>query len=197
MVTYGALADSSIARGALSSSAPAAALRHVNGIARDNKAIALLSIAGIFKRAGFTLDTYREAMKLVRQHARIVAHFHPDRFGGKPATSSIAYWPRVCTEISLKPDYRAEARLPFPVANAMNGSGRYSEGHTIQQGWWVRTAPNTHHSSWSGSPMDRRRDLDRAIWCYEAWARALPSRSWAVNTRMPLTAPAHWQNRTR
>src|SRR5262245_33524727 len=24
-------------------------------------------------------------MELVRQYARIVAHFHPDRFGGKPA----------------------------------------------------------------------------------------------------------------
>ena len=28
-----------------------------------------------------------QAMELVRQHARIVAHFHPDRFGGKPLIS--------------------------------------------------------------------------------------------------------------
>src|SRR4051794_26419159 len=40
-------------------------------------------MAAILKRAGSTLDTYREAMELIRQHARIVAHFHPDRFGGK------------------------------------------------------------------------------------------------------------------
>jgi len=78
------LADFSIARDALSP-AQAAALRHVDAVARDREATALLSIAAIFKRAGFALDTYREAMELVRQHARIVAHFHPDRFGGKSA----------------------------------------------------------------------------------------------------------------
>ena len=44
-----------------------------------------MSVAAIFKRAGFALDDYSQAMELVRQHARIVAHFHPDRFGGKPA----------------------------------------------------------------------------------------------------------------
>lgn len=42
-------------------------------------------MASIFHRAGLTLDDYNEAMELVRQHGRIVAHFHPDRFGGKPA----------------------------------------------------------------------------------------------------------------
>ena len=76
--------DFSIARDALSP-AQAAALRHVDAIARDKEAAALSSITAICKRAGLALDTYNEAMELVRQHARIVAHFHPDRFGGKPA----------------------------------------------------------------------------------------------------------------
>jgi hypothetical protein len=67
------------------SPAQAAALRHVEAIARDNEDTGLLSIAAICKRAGLTIDSYNEAMELVRQHARIVAHFHPDRFGGKPA----------------------------------------------------------------------------------------------------------------
>ena len=57
----------------------------MEAIARDHEATALLTIAAIFKRAGSALDTYSEAMELVRRHARIVAHFHPDRFGGKPA----------------------------------------------------------------------------------------------------------------
>lgn len=67
------------------SPAQAAALRHVDAIARDKEATALMSITAICIRAGVTLDTYKEAMELVRQHARIVAHFHPDRFGAKPA----------------------------------------------------------------------------------------------------------------
>jgi hypothetical protein len=78
------LPDFSIARDTLSP-AQAAALRHVDAIARDKGATALLSITAICKRAGLALDTYNDAMELVRQHARIVAHFHPDRFGGKPA----------------------------------------------------------------------------------------------------------------
>jgi len=78
------LPDFSIARDTLSP-AQAAAVRHVEAMARDKETTPLSSIAAIFERAGFTLDTYSEAMELVRQHARIVAHFHPDRFGGKPA----------------------------------------------------------------------------------------------------------------
>jgi len=78
------LPDFPIARDPLSA-AQAAALRHVVTLARDQEAAALLTISGISKRAGLALDTYNEAMELVRQHARIVAHFHPDRFGGKPA----------------------------------------------------------------------------------------------------------------
>ncbi len=76
--------DSSIARDALSP-AQAAALRHVGAIARDKEVAALSSITATFQRAGFALDTYTEAIDLVRQHARIAVHFHPDRFGGKPA----------------------------------------------------------------------------------------------------------------
>jgi hypothetical protein len=74
------LPDFSIARDPLSP-AQAAALVHVDAIARDKEAAALLSITGICKRAGLAPDRYHEAMELVRRHARIVAHFHPDRFG--------------------------------------------------------------------------------------------------------------------
>jgi hypothetical protein len=66
------------------SPAQTAALRHVDATARDKEATALSSIAAIFKRAGLAVDAYNGAMEMVRQHARIVAHFHPDRFGGKP-----------------------------------------------------------------------------------------------------------------
>lgn len=44
-----------------------------------------MSITAICKRAGLAMEAYNEAIELVRQHAQIVAHFHPDRFGGKPA----------------------------------------------------------------------------------------------------------------
>lgn len=77
--------DVSISRDTLSA-AQIAALGHVEATARDKEAAALLSIAGILERAGYGLETYSEAIDCVRQHARIVLHFHPDRFGRKPAS---------------------------------------------------------------------------------------------------------------
>jgi len=65
------------------STAQSAALGHVEATARDSEPTALLSIAGIFERAGCGLESYSEAIELIRQHARIVRHFHPDRFGVK------------------------------------------------------------------------------------------------------------------
>jgi hypothetical protein len=66
------------------SAAQSAALRHAETLARDRETTALFSISGVFERAGYQLENYRAAMELIRQHARIVLHFHPDRFGGKP-----------------------------------------------------------------------------------------------------------------
>lgn len=79
------MSDVSISRETLSA-AQSAALRHVETTARNRDAAAVLSITGIFERAGYGLDDYSEAIESVRQHARIVLHFHPDRFGFKPAS---------------------------------------------------------------------------------------------------------------
>lgn len=57
----------------------------MDAIARDNEAAALLFITGVCKRAELALGIYNNAIDVVRQHARIVAHFHPDRFGAKRA----------------------------------------------------------------------------------------------------------------
>ncbi|HKE24547.1 MAG TPA: DUF3626 domain-containing protein [Bryobacteraceae bacterium] len=67
------------------SPAQAAALRHVDAMARDKSVVALSSISAICQRAGLAPGLYNAAMDVVRQDARIVAHFHPDRFGGKPS----------------------------------------------------------------------------------------------------------------
>jgi len=69
--------------GDLLSAAQSAALRHVEAMARGREDTALSSIAAIFERAGFGLENYTEAMESIRRDARIVLHFHPDRFGHK------------------------------------------------------------------------------------------------------------------
>jgi hypothetical protein len=53
----------------------------VEWAARESEAAALRDISGIFERAGYGLENYREAIESLRQHARIVLHFHPDRLG--------------------------------------------------------------------------------------------------------------------
>lgn len=56
-----------------------AALRHVEATAEAAEASALLSIAGIFERAGYRMEIYHDAIESIRRHARIALHFHPDR----------------------------------------------------------------------------------------------------------------------
>src|SRR5262249_46243648 len=110
--------------------------------------------------------------------------------------SLTAFWRRECTEISLRPDYRAEARQRLRAASATNGNARYSDMHTTTKAYRYRSAPNTDRSSWSVSPTGRRRALDRATASFEARAQGLPSRSWAANIRMPPTGSAPLQHRT-
>jgi hypothetical protein len=68
------------------SAAQSAALRHVEARANARDTTSLLSIAGILERAGCGLETYLAVVELVRQHARIAVHFHPDRLGHKAAS---------------------------------------------------------------------------------------------------------------
>ena len=68
------------------SAAQSAALRHVEATADERESGSLLSIAGILERAGYGLETYRAVIELVRQHARIALHFHPDRLGHEAAS---------------------------------------------------------------------------------------------------------------
>jgi Protein of unknown function (DUF3626) len=68
------------------SAAQRAALRHVEAVARLGEVTARARVADLLQRAGCAGDTYGVAMDCVRLHARVVVHFHPDRFGRKPTT---------------------------------------------------------------------------------------------------------------
>lgn len=68
------------------SCAQRAALSHVEAVVRRQEAAVRPRLVGILSRAGCATDTYDEAMKCVRLNARVVIHFHPDRFGPKSTT---------------------------------------------------------------------------------------------------------------
>ena len=57
------------------------ALQHIEAAASERSAVALDSIAGIFEREAYAIEHYFDAIEAMRTHARIVLHFHPDRFG--------------------------------------------------------------------------------------------------------------------
>jgi hypothetical protein len=63
-----------------------AALRHVEAIACRAEAADRGRIGDMLTRAGCDCDDYARALECVRSHARIVLHFHPDRFGLKSTT---------------------------------------------------------------------------------------------------------------
>jgi hypothetical protein len=63
------------------SSVQSIALQHIEGAASERSAVALDSIAGIFEREAYAVEHYFDAIEIMRAHARIVLHFHPDRFG--------------------------------------------------------------------------------------------------------------------
>ncbi|MGY3615772.1 DUF3626 domain-containing protein [Bradyrhizobium sp. USDA 10063] len=63
-----------------------AALRHVEAVARRAQGGARARIADVLARSGCHPNQYVQALECIREHARIVLHFHPDRLGSKSMT---------------------------------------------------------------------------------------------------------------
>src|SRR5215470_13435562 len=63
-----------------------AALRHIDAVAGRAEVGAYARVIDLLARAGCDPDDYIQALECVRSHARVVVHFHPDRFGHKPGT---------------------------------------------------------------------------------------------------------------
>jgi Protein of unknown function (DUF3626) len=63
-----------------------AAWRHIGETVRRYQAKARASVAQVLSSAGCPESLLDAAIESVRQHARVVLHFHPDRIGVKPIT---------------------------------------------------------------------------------------------------------------
>jgi hypothetical protein len=66
------------------SEAQRAALTHVAGLVRQQQSVSRSYLSEVLHRAGTNAAAYGTAMESVHAHARVVLHFHPDRFGTKP-----------------------------------------------------------------------------------------------------------------
>jgi hypothetical protein len=66
------------------SEAQRAALTCVVDLVRQQQSVSRSYISEVLHRAGSDVVAYYAAMESVHAHARVVIHFHPDRFGTKP-----------------------------------------------------------------------------------------------------------------
>jgi Protein of unknown function (DUF3626) len=68
-----------------------AALRHADDAARRFESIAHARVNNLLRGAGGTFADYDEAIECILTNARVVVHFHPDRFGrsGKTVAESL------------------------------------------------------------------------------------------------------------
>ena len=66
------------------SEAQRAALTHVVDLVRQQQSVSRSYISEVLHRAGTNVAAYGAAMESAHAHARVVLHFHPDRFGTKP-----------------------------------------------------------------------------------------------------------------
>jgi hypothetical protein len=159
--------DASISRDILPP-AQSAALRYVEDTTRPKEATALQFIAGMFERAGYGLDNYNEVIELIRQHARIVLHFHPDRFGhSKSATVAEALLAEGVYRNQFETGLSSGSPTAIQAASATPGSAGCLAARITPKAYWLRSAPNTEPSNLFGSPTARHRGLDHAISCSE------------------------------
>jgi hypothetical protein len=63
-----------------------AALACVRNRVRDLEASAHSRVVESLRRAGCDIAAYERAMSVIREHARVVVHFHPDRLGHTPGS---------------------------------------------------------------------------------------------------------------
>ena len=66
------------------SEAQRAALTHVVDLLRQHQGVSRSYISEVLHRTGTDVAAYGAAMESVHAHARVVLHFHPDRFGTIP-----------------------------------------------------------------------------------------------------------------
>ena len=66
------------------SEAQRAALTHVVDLVRQQQSVSRSYISEALHRAGTNVGAYGAAMESVHAHARVLLHFHPDRFGTRP-----------------------------------------------------------------------------------------------------------------
>ena len=68
------------------SASQSAALRHVEMILQQKKGNARARLANLLTGSGCDAEDYDEALRCIGTHARVVLHFHPDRFDVRSTT---------------------------------------------------------------------------------------------------------------
>jgi hypothetical protein len=116
-----------------------AALRHVEAIACRAEAADRGRTGDMLTRAGCDCDDYARALQCVRSHARIVLHFHPDRFGLKSTTVAEALFEDGVYRNQFETGLSSGSVSAFPGGdrdaweNTLFGSAYHADGVTSSE----------------------------------------------------------------
>ena len=109
-----------------------AALRHVAEVIERRMTEVPNDLAIILRRAGSTRSMLEEAMRSLATHARVVLHFHPDRFGTKPNTVAEALLKEGQYRNQFETGLSSGSRTAFPGGDR-DRNALCSEARTMRQ----------------------------------------------------------------
>ncbi|HKE84509.1 MAG TPA: hypothetical protein VKB50_12190 [Vicinamibacterales bacterium] len=110
-----------------------AAWRHIGETVRRYQEKGQASLSQVLSSGNCRECLFDAAIESVRQHARVVLHFHPDRIGVKPITVAEALSKKVTIGVNSKPASRAVVSRRFPAERATPGKRRSLGARTIDR----------------------------------------------------------------
>lgn len=136
------------------------ALLHVEDVIRREQTIARSRLDGVLARAGCAAASYVAAMECVRDHARVVVHFHPDRLGSGSISVAEALLRDGVYRNQFQTGLSSGSLSAFP-GGARDTWERALFGGAYHQGARRRFAWRGGSRVWTGSWMPRRSDAPR------------------------------------
>ena len=147
------------------SEAQRAALTHVVDLVRQQQSVSRSYISEVLHRAGTNVAAYGAAMESVHAHARVVLHFHPDRFGTKPIAVAEALLKEGVYRNQFETGLSTGGLSAFPGGARDSWERSLFGGAYHKRGISDSNVPSMARWSWFVMPTVRFRGSDRAISC--------------------------------
>lgn len=174
------------------SPAQRSALRHVEESISGYGTSSSRCVAELLEKAGCTIDAYNQAISSLKENARVVIHFHPDRIGPKRATVAQALFADGLYRNQFETRLSSGGLSAFP-GGARDKWERTLFGGTYQRDWRPSFGATQVWSVGGGSLSGWANPTLRIVLLGAASSCNLPvphSRLWEARTREHLNGSA-------